>query len=78
MDFKTLRKWLTKNGYEVTGRVRGSANGGSGGHLQLWSPDGEKVAQWPSSPQQEGPAVKNYVARLRRLGVDVPRKGEKW
>lgn len=78
MDFKGLKKWLLRNGYKITPRENaGNSNGGSG-HMQLWTPTGQKVAQWPCSPQREGPAVKNYIALLRRSGIDVPRKGEKW
>lgn len=78
MDFKKLKQWLLKNGYHITARDSPNVKSCGGGHMQLWTRDWNKVTQWPTSPQREGPAVKNYIALLRRRGIDVPRKGEKW
>lgn len=74
MDFDDMRKWLTKNGYTITART--GPRGFVSGHLLLWTPAGDKLTHWPSSPRRGTSAAKTYAGHLRRLGVPLPVKGE--
>lgn len=66
MDYKTLRRWLKDNGYQL------ATSGKS--HYFVYS--GEKrVGMLPCSPSDYR-GVLNTIAQLRQSGVPVPRKGQ--
>lgn len=72
MDYKTLERWLRKNRYTFE-----TPRGGSTSHARLLSPEGVFLASWSGTPTRNGRGAKNAVAQLRRLGVPIPRKGQR-
>lgn len=69
MDQKTLIRWLKE---QPNLSVRPTA----GSHLGVYR-KGQRVATIPATPHKGQHCVRNTMSLLRRLGIDVPHRGQK-
>lgn len=69
MDQKTLIRWLEDQPHL---RVRTT----QGSHLGIYR-KGKRVATIPMTPHKGQHSIRNTMSLLRRLGIDVPHKGQR-
>lgn len=65
-EFRPLVKWLRKEG-DCTIERDGN------NHLQVYGPDGRRITWFPYTTKSHR-AKKELIAKLRRAGIDVPRR----
>lgn len=68
MDYKTLRRWLKDNGYQLT--VSGKT------HFFVYRGE-TRLGTLACSPSDNTRGILNDISALRRNGVPIPHKGKR-